>query len=466
MHAAQQDLDVLTHACGAVPSQLYDTQLASGFLGYSTPSLVSLLMSELKVSAAKGDRLTDWLRRPLTDEQLAYAAADVDHLLALQDQLDLQLAELGRSQWVAEACEELRQRPVSGTDPSQAWLRIKDVRMLKPRARGVARAVCEWRERRAMSVDVPVRQILPDLAVLGIAQRQPKTTLDLVQARGVEERHSRGNLGKEILDAVADGQRNDIELPAPDGEEFDRHLRPAVALVSAWMADLARKQRVDTSLLATRADLVALLRGDNDARLLQGWRARAGGRRHSTSGARQGGSDLRRSWRTASDRRCRRSVSLRVTCVLLCGTWPTACRTRSLTSAERAPYEWIGRRSPMAWLTITRWGTVGCQIVLATDDAGQFVVPPVGFAADRRHLVDDDTGEFEVGVVGVPDLVDGVGDSADAAKAQCSGLDDDQGQIGGDQSVHRQIAERRRAIDQNGVVVAGNLVQGSPQSLG
>ena len=273
LHAAQQDLDVLTHSCGAVPNRLYDTQLASGFLGYSTPSLVSLLMAELRVTAAKGDRLTDWLRRPLSTEQLDYAAADVDHLLALQDQLDAQIAELGRSQWVAEACEELRQRPVSGTDPSQAWLRIKDVRMLKPRARGVARAVSEWRERRAMSVDVPVRQILPDLAVLGIAQRQPKNAHDLVQARGVEERHSKGNLGKEILDAVADGQRSDIALPAPDGEELDRALRPAVALVSAWMADLARKQRVDTSLLATRADLVALLRGDSDARLLQGWRA-------------------------------------------------------------------------------------------------------------------------------------------------------------------------------------------------
>ncbi len=273
LHAAQQDLDVLTHSCGAVPATLYDTQLASGFLGYSTPSLVSLLMAELKVTTAKGDRLTDWLRRPLSSEQLVYAASDVDHLLTLKDLLDAQIAELGRSQWVAEACEELRQRPVSGTDPSQAWLRIKDVRMLKPRARGVARAVSEWRERRAMSVDVPVRQILPDLAVLGIAQRQPKTTHDLVQARGVEERHSKGNLGKEILDAVADGQRNDIDLPAPDGEDLDRTMRPAVALVSAWMADLARKQRVDTSLLATRADLVALLRGDADARLLAGWRA-------------------------------------------------------------------------------------------------------------------------------------------------------------------------------------------------
>ena len=145
--------------------------------------------------------------------------------------------------------------------------------MLKPRARGVARALCEWRERRAMAVDVPVRQILPDLAVLGIAQRQPKTTHDLSQARGVEERHSRGNLGREILDAVADGQRSRHRAAGTRRRRARPQPSAGRALVSAWMADLARKQRVDTSLLATRADLVALLRGDRDARLLQGWRA-------------------------------------------------------------------------------------------------------------------------------------------------------------------------------------------------
>ena len=83
LHAAQQDLDVLTHAVGAVPERMFDTQLAAGFLGYSTPSLVSLLHSELRVTAAKGDRLTDWLRRPLSADQCDYAASDVAHLLEL-----------------------------------------------------------------------------------------------------------------------------------------------------------------------------------------------------------------------------------------------------------------------------------------------------------------------------------------------------------------------------------------------
>jgi len=246
LHAAQQDLDVLHHSVGAVPTRMYDTQLAAGFLGYSTPSLVSLLQSELKVNAAKGDRLTDWLRRPLTEEQCQYAAADVAHLAALQDVLHAKLDSLGRVEWAAEAFGELLRKPVSGTDPDSAWTRLKDVRVLKPRARGVARAVAAWRERRAMATDTPVRQVLPDLAVLGVAQRQPRTVAELSQARGIDERHTRGSIAKELLEAVAIGATEEVQLPAPDGEDLERTMRPAVALVSAWV--------------------------DADARLAHGWR--------------------------------------------------------------------------------------------------------------------------------------------------------------------------------------------------
>lgn len=272
LHAAQQDLDVLHHAVGAVPRRMYDTQLAAGFLGYSTPSLVSLLQGELKVTVAKGDRLTDWLRRPLSDEQCHYAAGDVLHLLQLQDVVHGKLSAAGRHEWASEACEELLRKPVSGTDPDQAWTRLKDVKVLKPKARGVARAVAAWRERRAMANDTPVRQVLPDLAVLGIAQRQPRTLQELAQARGVDERHTRGNIAKELLEAVAAGLTADVELPAPDGDDLDRGMRPAVTLVSAWVSEVARQERIDTTLLATRHDLTAFLRGDADARLAGGWR--------------------------------------------------------------------------------------------------------------------------------------------------------------------------------------------------
>ena len=272
-HAAQQDLDVLTHAVGSVPKRFFDTQIAGGFVGYGTPSLVALLNGELGVNPPKGDRLTDWLRRPLTDAQRQYAAADVEHLLELQDHLLIELEELGRVGWVHEACDELRSRPTSGLRPEDAWMRLKDARGLRPRPRAVAQAVAAWRERTAMERNVPVRQVLPDLAVLGIAQRQPNTDKELAQARGVDERFSRGKVAQQILEAVAEGRRNEPPPGRTGGDDLERELRPAVTLISAWISQVAKTERIDTAILATRADLIALLSGDPEARLSHGWRA-------------------------------------------------------------------------------------------------------------------------------------------------------------------------------------------------
>ncbi len=272
-HAAQQDLDVLTHVCGCVPARIFDTQIAAGFTGYGTPSLAALLQGELGVNASKGDRLTDWLRRPLTADQQQYAAMDVAHLLELHDRLIASLEAAGRLGWVEDACEELRVRPAGAIDPDQAWLRLKDVRILKARSRGVAQAVAAWRERRAAASDIPPRQVLPDLAVLGIAQKVPTSAAELGHARGVDERHSKGTIANEILAAVADGARRDVALPVHDGDDLDRTMRPAITLVGAWIAEVARSERIDSALLATRADVIALLRNEPASRLSGGWRA-------------------------------------------------------------------------------------------------------------------------------------------------------------------------------------------------
>ena len=273
LHAAQQDLDVLTHAVGAVPRHIYDTQVAASFIGYATPSLVVLVQGELGETPAKGDRLTDWLRRPLTTAQKEYAAADVEHLLALQDRLDAKLAQLGRSAWALEACEELRARPTGGAIPEDAWARLKDARTLRPRSRAVAQAIAAWREREAQSLDIPVRQVLPDLAILGISQRQPTTIEELGQCRGVDDRHRRGRVGKELLEAVLASKDADPPKAGPGGDDLDRSLRPAITLISAWVSQVAKNERIDTSMLATRNDLVALVSGDDSARLRLGWRA-------------------------------------------------------------------------------------------------------------------------------------------------------------------------------------------------
>jgi ribonuclease D len=272
-HAAQQDLDVLRHAIGEIPGRIFDTQIAAGFIGYGTPSLSSLVQGELGATPIKGDRLTDWLRRPLTDAQCEYAASDVAFLLELHDRLVEQLQKLGRVKWAEEACEELRRRPTGLLPPEQAWAKLKDAKSLRPRSRAVAQAVAAWREREAAATDTPVRQVLPDLAILGIAQRQPTTLDELTQARGVDERHRRGRIGRALVAAVEEGQHMPPPAPPDSVEELERSKRPALTLVSAWVSQVARDRRIDTALLATRADLIAILRNDPDARLANGWRA-------------------------------------------------------------------------------------------------------------------------------------------------------------------------------------------------
>jgi ribonuclease D len=271
-HAAQQDLDVLTHAVGSVPRRFFDTQIAGGFVGYGTPSLVALLNGELSMNPPKGDRLTDWLRRPLSDAQRQYAAVDVAYLLDLHDRLLVQLDELGRRAWVTEACHELASRPVGAIDPTRAWTKLKDVRGLRSRPRAVAQSIAAWRERVAVERNVPVRQVLPDLAVLGIAQRQPSNTRELGQARGVDDRFTRGKIADQLLQAVAEGKAAEPPEALAGGDDLDRDLRPAVTLVSAWVSQVAKRERIDTAMLATRADLVEFLSADPDARLAHGWR--------------------------------------------------------------------------------------------------------------------------------------------------------------------------------------------------
>jgi ribonuclease D len=273
-HAAEQDLEILEDVCGCMPKRMFDTQLAAGFVGFSTPSLVSLAEQILRVRLSKGDRLTDWTIRPLTAAQRAYAASDVTHLLELRDIIVGELKASGRLEWVEAEIELLRTRDRGLSDPRRAWWRLKDGRVLRGVDRMVAQELCAWRELKARAEDKPVRFVLPDLAILTIAQSRPTTLAALGAVRGMDGRYAKGGAGKELLEIVESGANLDVaELLVPESEDFDRRYRAALTLIGAWIAQLARDARIDTAMLATRHDLVAFLRQDEDARLRAGWRA-------------------------------------------------------------------------------------------------------------------------------------------------------------------------------------------------
>ena len=274
LHAASQDLEVLELECETVPSTLFDTQICAGFMGMRSPSLAALHDQLLGVRLPKGDRLTDWLQRPLQAEQLDYAASDVRHLLEIRERIATELEATGRLGWADEECERSRTRTRSLRDPDEAWRKMKDAKLLKGKSRGVAKSVAAWRERRAAGLDMPPRFVLPDLAVVAMAQRPPDSVAKLRKVRGLDDRHIRGDAADEILGAVAAGRKLVVEdPPRPKSQTPLRDIRPVVSLIASWLSQYAGDIAMDPALIGSRADIEALLRGEHGARMATGWRA-------------------------------------------------------------------------------------------------------------------------------------------------------------------------------------------------
>ena len=272
MHAATQDLEILARVCGTVPSRLFDTQVAAGFIGFSSVGLGGLVQSLLDIKLPKADRLTDWLARPLPPGAIEYAASDVAHLHELHRRIVAELEARGRLQWALDECEIHRTRAVSEPVPERAWWRIKEARSLRGRAAAVAQVLAAWRERKAAEVDRPVRFVLPDLAIVSMAQRPPERERDLERVRGLDEGKRRGLAGRELLEVVAEGLELPLErLQLPPDVNIDRSRRAAASLVSAWAAQRARDLQIDAAILATRSDIESFL-VHGDGRLSSGWR--------------------------------------------------------------------------------------------------------------------------------------------------------------------------------------------------
>jgi ribonuclease D len=270
VHAAAQDLAIVERACGLVPTRLFDPQIAAAFLGYEQASLGALCEALLGARLPKGDQLTDWTRRPLNDDARAYAAGDVAHLLDLHDVLAKELAARGRLAWAEEECERHRARDRGLPEPETAWWRLKGKARLQGRARGVAQALATWRERRAAELDRPTKSVLSDLAILALAGRPATHEGELTRARGIGRLDAATT--RALLDAISDGLTlREPELRLPPRPPSEKASVAAVGLALAWAAQVAENHALSPTVLATRDDVAALVRGA-ESRLREGWR--------------------------------------------------------------------------------------------------------------------------------------------------------------------------------------------------
>ncbi|MGD9572485.1 MAG: ribonuclease D [Thermoleophilia bacterium] len=279
MHAPSADLTLLGLAFGTRPQNFIDVQIVAGFVGLGAgQGLATLLERVLSVRLDKGERYTDWSRRPLSAAQLTYAAGDVADLLRLADELTARATRLGRTEWVREE-HERRYGPDARLvpDPVTAWRRVKGGGRLNGRDRAVLASIAEWREREAARRDKPASWIIPDRTLVEMAHRRPADRRALEKERGLPSRIQGADADALLAAIRAGGDAPPITNDAPLGHDVQQRLEVLAPLGAVLVAARASGVDLAPSLLATRDDissfLAAVLQGDGAAHPLGGgWR--------------------------------------------------------------------------------------------------------------------------------------------------------------------------------------------------
>ena len=281
-HAARQDIEIVWHRAKIIPHPIFDSQVAAMVLGYGDSiSYDQLVQRTTGGQIDKSSRFTDWARRPLTQQQITYAVADVTHLRDVYLKLKADLEAKNRTSWLESEMQILTSPSTYEQHPENAWQRLK-TRVRKPKEIAVLMEVAAWREREAQSRDVPRGRIIKDDVIGEIAIQQPKTAEALGQLRSIPKGFERSRSGEGILAAVMAGLSRDPEtLP-----KFERYkplsngASATVELLRVLLRMTAEENGVAARVIASADDLEAIALDDNaDVEALKGWRRELFGER-------------------------------------------------------------------------------------------------------------------------------------------------------------------------------------------
>lgn len=287
VHAGRQDFELFYERFGALPVNVFDVQIAAGFVGHGA-SLPYARVVEIVLGRKliKGESYSDWCRRPLTDSQLRYAADDVAWLLEVADRLKRELLERERLEWAREEMKGLEDKGTYEVDPGESWRRVGGRGSLSSNKLAVLREVARWREETAMRRDLPRGWVMKDPTLIEIARRGPRDLAGLRAIRGLNPAEA-GRSGTELLAAVAKGAGS---RPPEEPRSLPRwaqvRARTLSGLADAIVRARSEGAQIATELVATRGELESLLadvvtgslnEDGSKHRLLQGWRRELAG---------------------------------------------------------------------------------------------------------------------------------------------------------------------------------------------
>ena len=272
MHSASEDLDALATRLRRGIAQLFDTQIAAAFAGLGAGLGYQKLVRELLgVELPKAETRSDWLRRPLTAQQLEYAAHDVEHLPGLHTTLAERVGARGYGAWLSEDCARLVQRARLREADPEPQTALRGAADWPPERQALLRRVLLWREATARRTDTPRPWILDDAAALDLSARPPRNADDLAErTRGLRGLRTalRAELGEVLRRPISADELVFEPIPrSPSSRE-----KPVLAALKEAVVTRARELDIPEGLLCARRHLETLLVTRNWPAALDGWR--------------------------------------------------------------------------------------------------------------------------------------------------------------------------------------------------
>ena len=282
VHAGQQDIEPVFRNIGRAAANVFDTQIATGFIGMAYPVALGKLVQEL-VGVRLGKALTfsHWDQRPLSAIQLRYAADDVRYLPALRSEIGKRLDATSHAAWAKEESESLCDPAQYGFNPDTYYQRVRGATSLPPQGLAVLRELTIWRDAVARKHDVPPRAYLKDEILLDLSRSPAKSVDRLGKVRGLPRPVEQED-GADIVAATLRGLATPAaKLPASRTVEPSPAERFRVDALWAAAQCLCSGRSIDAALVTSRQEIGEFYRAASNGgeleslHLMKGWRRAA-----------------------------------------------------------------------------------------------------------------------------------------------------------------------------------------------
>ncbi len=287
LHACSEDLEVFLTAGQCQPVNLIDSQIMMSFLGHGLSLGYAAMVEHFTgIELDKSESRTDWTKRPLTEKQLNYASADVDHLFAIYPKLLAEIEAtdgLDRLDFVKQETQSMIDKKFTAIDENELYRNIKMNWRLNPKQLNNLKYLASWRFQQAKIRDLPIGFIAKDHTLMAIAQANPDSIKAMEKAEGAEALDIR-HKGKAMLAVLKQANEAEInEYPKkimrldeyPGYKQIFKKLKTFFVEVSdehkLAIENLASKKQIN-QFLTWQFDLNDAREKNNNIELLTGWR--------------------------------------------------------------------------------------------------------------------------------------------------------------------------------------------------